>query len=477
MINMSKPFSIDEYREIFLRRLNFIIPPFLAITLLAAAYAWLAPSYYEAKTVIIASPQRIPREFVKTTVPSLITEQLNTIEQEVKSRTRLEQIIREFDLQANAPGANMTELVESLRKNITVQVASRRGRDDTGSYFSIGYVAEDPVPAAMITNRLSELFIEENLKIREQQASGTTDFLKDELRATKRKLERQENIVSKYKKQHMGELPEQKDVNIRMLDQLQQTYQRVSENLRSAQDRQIIVQKQISELEYPVRITQDGNANTVISGSRDAASDTMLKSQYAELKSKYKPDHPDLKRLKKKIEEIEATAELDIKNSPRYKELANQLTTVDLEIRRLRDEEARIKGEMEIYRGRIERTTEREQELAALTREYQNTKTFYDGILNKSHEALQAENLERRQKGEQFRVIDPATPPEVPVRPKRDLIVLMGLGLGVLAGLALGFIREQMDHSFHDPEDVELSLGIRSIANIPHLHVPAKGTP
>lgn len=474
MINMSKPFNIDEYREIALRRLKFIIVPFAAITLLAGAYAWFAPSYYEAKTVIIASPQRIPREFVKTTVPSLITEQLNTIEQEVKSRTRLEQIVKEFGLQAKAPDANLTELVESLRTNITVQVAARRGRDDTGSYFSIGYISKDPVLAAKITNRLSELFIEENLKIREQQASGTTDFLKDELGVTRRKLERQEDVVSKYKRQHMGELPEQKEVNIRMLDQLQQIFQRVGENLRAAQDRQIVVQKQIAELEYPVRITQDANSDTVISGGRDAASDAALKSQYAELKSKYREGHPDLKRMKKKIEEIEATAELDIKNSPRYKELTDQLVAVNLEIRRLRDEEARIRGEMEKYRGRIERTTEREQELAALTREYQNTKTFYDGIVNKSHEALQAENLEKRQKGEQFRVIDPAATPEVPVRPKRDLILLAGIVFGALTGLGLGFLREQMDHSFHDPEDVEISLGIRAIANIPHLSGPSR---
>lgn len=474
MINTSKPFSLDEYWEIALRRINYILPPFIAVSLFAGAYAWFAPSYYEAKTVIIATPQRIPREFVKTTVPSLITEQLNTIEQEVKSRTRLEQMIREFNLQAQSPDSNLTELVQSLMKNITVQVTPRRGRDDSGSYFSIGYVSRDPVLAAKITNRLSELFIEENLRIREQQASGTTDFLKDELNATKRKLERHEERVSAYKRQHMGELPEQKEVNIRMLDQLQQIYQRVGENLRAAQDRQIVLQKQMAELEYPVRITRDANSDTIITGSSDAASDAQLKSQYAELKSRYKEEHPDLKRLKKKIEEIESTADLNVKNSPRYKDLANQLVGLNLEIKRLRDEETRIQHEMENYRGRIERTTEREQEMAALTREYQNTKAFYDSILNKSQEALQAENLEKRQKGEQFRIIDPATVPETPVKPRREIIVLIGIAIGAAAGLGLGFLREQMDHSFHDPEDVEITLGLRSIANIPHLNEPRR---
>lgn len=474
MINTSKPFNLDDYKEFALRRLKYILAPFFIISIIGCAYAYFAPGYYEAKTLIIATPQRIPKEFVRTTVPSLITEQLHSIEQEIKSQTRLEQIIKDFDLHAKHKNGNPTSLVEALRKSISVQVTQRRDRADSGGYISIGFIDRDPVFAANITNRLAELFIEESVKIREHQASGASDFMKDELDANRKKLEHQERIVSAYKMRHMGELPEQKDTNIRMLESLQQIYQRTGENLRSAQDRQLVIQRQISDLEYPARRAADPSSPGSREGTTGDPQLLELKTQYSELKSRYKESHPDIRRMKRKIEELESNMELDIRTSPRYRELNSQLSAVNLEIKRLRDEETRVRAEMDQYKGRIERTTEREQQLASLTREYQNTKTFYDTLLQKSQEASQAENLEKRQKGEQFRVIDPATPPTKPVKPKRELIVLLGFILGGTAGLGMAFVREQMDHSFHDPEDVEITLGLRTIAGIPKLHEPAR---
>ncbi|HQM30228.1 MAG TPA: GNVR domain-containing protein [Syntrophales bacterium] len=481
MINPNKVFNIDDYKEIVLRRLPYIIIPFVVIFVGAVLYAFLAPKTYEAKTLILVTPQRVPTDFVKPTVTSRVTERLASIEQEIKSRTSLEQIIRDNNLYPKQTKAMpMEDVVGMMRNDINVQIQRTPESRDAGGYFTIAYSSSDPRTAATITNRLADLFIEGNLRIREQQAKGTTEFLKDELDSAKAKLEEQEKLLTDFKRKHTGELPEQRDTNLQMLTQLQQIYQRTGENLRSAQDRKLIIQKQLTDLEFPVTSVQAerGQQSTgrLPSSSSNAEHGGIqepqlyeLKNQLADLRTKYTEKHPDIVRIKKRIREMESNQDLDFRNNPRYRELNSQMQAVNVEITRLQAEEAKLKGEIDKYSGRIERTATREQDMSSLTREYHSTKETYESLLKKSQEAEQAENLERRQKGEQFRVIDAAAVPVSPAKPNRERIMLMGLMLGLGSGLGLAFVREQMDRSFHDPEDVEVTFGIKILASIPRI--------
>lgn len=480
MINPNKVFNIDDYKEIVLRRLPYIIIPFVLIVLGAVLYAFLAPKTYEAKTLILVTPQRVPADFVKTTVTSNITERLHSIEQEITSRTGLEQIIRDNNLYPKETRSKpIEEVVALMRKDIQVEVPKGRRGENEG-YFTISYANENPKTAAVVTNRLADLFIEGNLKLREQQAKGTSDFLQDELNTAKVKLEELDKQVSDFKRRHTGELPEQRDTNLQMLTQVQQIYQRTAESLRSAQDRKLIIQKQLTDLEFPVTSAQADRGQQSASGLPSVTSDSRqrsaqehglyeLQNQLADLRTKYTEKHPDIVRIKKKIQEMESNKDLNFRNNPRYREMNRQLEAVDLEIKRLQEEEERLKREIERYSGRIERTSQREQDMASLMREYQISKEAYESLLKKSQDAAQAENLERRQKGEQFRVIDVAAVPEKPAKPKREKILLIGLVLGIGFGLGLAFVREQMDRSFHDPEDVEVTFGIKILANIPRI--------
>lgn len=477
MINPNKAFNIDDYKEIVLRRLPYIIIPSVLVFVGAVLYAFLAPKTYEAKTLILVTPQRVPSEFVKTTVTSKITERLHSIEQEITSRTSLEQVIRDNNLYTKALKSRpMEEVVAMMRKDIKVEIARGQG-GEAGGYFTISYANNDPRTSAVVTNRLADLFIEGNLRVREQQAKGTTEFLKDELDTARAKLEEQERLITDFKRKHTGELPEQRDTNLQMLTQLQQIYQRTGESLRAAQDRKLIIQKQLTDLEFPVtsaqaeRSQQQGRSPSASARSGNIQEPQLyeLKNQLADLRTKYTDKHPDIIRIKKKIQEMESNQDLDFRNNPRYRELNAQIEAVNLEIKRLQEDEARLKGEIDKYRARIERTAQREQDMASLTREYQTTKEAYESLLKKSQEAAQAENLERRQKGEQFRVIDAATIPEKPVKPNRERVLLMGLLLGLGAGLGLAFVREQIDRTFHDPEDVEVTFGIKTIASIPRI--------
>lgn len=474
MINPGRSYNIEDYKEIFLRRKLYFVIPLAVVFLGACFWAAVAPRKYTASTLVLVTPQRVPSEFVRTTVTSGINERLNAISQEIMSRTRLEAVIDELKLFPDqSETMDREELVAKVRSNIKVDLPRGGGRgQETAGYFSINYTSSDPRVAAAVANRLSSLFIEENLKQREQQAVGTSEFLASELAATREKLEKQGQVLAEYKRRHMGSLPEQRDTNIRLMEQLQLLYQRNEESLRAAEDRRLLMRKQMADIENPPAVVVDtGGApqtNRAL-GSYEARMGE-LRRQLADLQSRYTEKHPDIVLTKKRIAELEKNkATTSVTNDPRYRELSNSLAALDMEINRLRDEGERLRNQISLYRGRTEAATLREQEMSTIVQEYSNTKLAYDALIKKSEEAQQAENLERRQKGEQFRVVDPARVPESPVQPKIPQVLLIGLFGGIACGLGGIFAREQLDRSFRDPEDLEATLGFKVLANIPKI--------
>jgi polysaccharide chain length determinant protein (PEP-CTERM system associated) len=494
MINPAKDFTLDEYLEILRRRMWYIIIPFVLVMVGASIYAIIAPREYKASTLVLVSPQSVPEDLVHATVTSRVEERLQSIAQEVMSRTRLETIMTEFRLyEKERKHLSKEEVVELMRKNIKVELPTKK--DERGS-FAISFISNDPNTAMAVANRLSSLFIEENLKIREQQASGTTEFLTNELAAAKVKLDQMETSVTQYKRRFMGGLPEQRDTNLKILDQMQNQNQRISESLRAAEDRKLFIQKQLTDMDMPASIptaagsgkdsqssikpslTQKdaGSAVAADTGGTYETKKDKLKRELEDLRTKYTDNHPDVIAMKKKLADLEKnkdTYDNDIKKDPRYKELKNQLMITSLEIKRLHDESASVSAQINKYMGRIEQTPAREQDMASLLREYESTKVDYETLLKKSQGAQQAENLEKRQKGEQFKIIDPARVPESPFSPDVPKILLISLFAGLAGGMALAFIREQMDRSFHDAADVELSLGIKVLATIPKIEEKA----
>ena len=504
MINPEKSFNIHDYIEIFLRRLWYIVIPFAVIMVGAFIYALASPKEYRASTLILVTPQKVPEAFVRPTVTSKTEDRLQSISQEIMSRTRLEQIISELKLYSEeAKSKSKEEIVELMRKNIQVNLKGKEG------FFSISYIGKDPRIVTTVANKLTSLFIEENLRVREQQAQGTSEFLSVELNATKAKLDEQEKAITNFRRQHFGELPEQREANLKVLEQLQLLYQRIGESLRSAQDRKLVIEKQLADTE--LLLASGSTKKEGITSSPNPFKDPQeaqlekLKDQLEDLQTKYTERHPDIIIAKRRIAELEAkiekeksekkteekivTTELpapkivakkekkdeksELRLNPRYKEMESALIATELEIERLKEEEGKVKGQINIYRARIENTPIREQEMTLIARDYQNTKESYQTLLKKSQEAQQAENLERRQKGEQFRVIDPARIPEKPFRPDIIKILLFGVLLGMGSGFGLAFFREQMDRSFRDAEDLEAALGFKVLTNIPKIEKKA----
>jgi polysaccharide chain length determinant protein (PEP-CTERM system associated) len=512
MPTTEKPFNIHDYLEVGLRRKWYIIIPLILCVLASFGVYKYLPKVYKATTLILVQPQRVPESYVQTTITDSVAGRLSTISQEILSRTRLEKVIQEFNLYSDMRKTlSLEEVVEKMRKVIEVKVQTNSQNERTQNSFSISFEDKDPKTVMIVTNKLASLFIEENLKVRESQAEGTAEFLSKELMEMDERLKEKEHLIRNFKERSMGQLPQQLDANLRILERLEQQLQTTSQNMRAVEDRSILLQNQIEQLKtrgqfsVPQRLHGDTGSGTEDMGRQGIPEDPLisqlnnLKRELASAQSKYKDTHPDVIDLKKKIANLELKVKklferqeaertgtgrngqggmseeslsqftLDPNTARLVAQYTEQYNSVLLEAKRFKEETKNLKEQIGIYQKRIEDTPKREQEIALLTRDYDLLKTNYQSLMEKKIQAQMAENLERKQQGEQFKILDPARIPEKPVKPDRNKILLMGGVIGLVTGLGLVWFRESMDQSFHAVSDLEEYLGIPVIAAIPNL--------
>ncbi|MBW1613165.1 MAG: protein GumC, partial [Deltaproteobacteria bacterium] len=365
-----EPFEIEKYKEIALRRRWWIIIPFLLSILVGIGLSLMLPKSYRAGTLILVQPQKVPASYVQEIVSVDIGDRLRTITQQVTSRTNLEKIIKEFNLY-NEPGRQifMEEKVNKLREKISVDV-SRGGRRGANA-FEIFFTGKYPKQTAEVANALTSYFITENLKLREDQAIGTSEFLTDELETIRNNLLEKEEELKRYRERYMGGLPEQLDSNLRILDRIQGQLITNQENLREAENRKLMIQQQIAEAAEMRR----ARAVPVERQGEIAQSTSLnqLKTQLASLEAKYTQRHPDVIHLKEKIADLESKEKADVKtvqNVPENRDviqaernLRNQLREIQLEIKNLKAEAAQLHSQMKWYQTQVEKTPKREQEL------------------------------------------------------------------------------------------------------------------
>ena len=473
---MQNTLDITKYIDMAIRRKWWIIIPFLLSLLGGLTYALKAPKIYEAETLILVQPQRVPQEYVRSVVSTSVEDRLRTITQQVTSRTNLEKIIKQYNLYNDTRNhLLMDDKVAIFRKMITVNV-SHRGRRNEASAFSISFRGTDPKIVAEVTNTLASNFITENLKLREAQALGTSSFLADELNSVKKKLREKEEELKQYRIKYMGGLPEQLQTNLSILERLQAQLDQYNENLRDAENRKILLQQQIAEAATSARSRVGVGSQAAATQQEDELQ--SLKNQLALLESRYTENHPDVIRLKKTIERLEASKSAETpasssEQTPRApvvqvdQTLKRQLEETNLEIKRLKSEITDLTAQIKLYQKRVEDTPKREQELLSLNRDYNNLRELYNSLLNRKLEAEIAVSLEKKQKGEQFRVLDPAKVPSRPIKPDMRKIALMTLVLGLGLGGGLAYLVEMMDTSFKDPEEVEKELGLPVLLSLP----------
>jgi polysaccharide chain length determinant protein (PEP-CTERM system associated) len=468
-------FDITKSIDIALKWKYWIIIPFLASLLGGLTYYLTSPKVYEAETLILVQPQRVPEEYVRSIVSVSVEDRLRTIDQQVRSRTNLERIIQEFNLFRDRPGTlTIDEMVMSLRERILTNVEGGRSRNPETSTFTISFRDENPETVMKVTNALASSFISENLKIREDQALGTSSFLADELVAVERRLLEKENELKEYRERYMGGLPEQLETNLTILERLQEQLDQSNSNLRDAENRRVAIRTEIAQ-QSAMRIPVSSTGR-----SQETSDIQTLKNELASLEARYTSKHPDVIRLREIIANLEikiaeGTAAGVLDDSMALPTgidpaLRGQLQDTELKIKGLNDEIENTKSQIEWYQKKVEETPKREQELFSLNRDYENESELYNSLLNRKLEAEIAVSMEKKQKGEQFKVIDPAKIPAFPIEPDMQKVMILSLMIGLGLGGGLAYLLEMMDTSYRTPEEVEEELQIPVLVSMPMLY-------
>jgi len=479
------------------RRFWYVVVPFFMISLAAIVYLIVTPRSYKAQTVILIEPQKVPGEYVSSTVTVDLSARLRTITQQIKSRTRLEGIINQYDLYGDIlTDATMTDAVKAFRDNIDVNV---RG----GHYaFEVSFQGKDQVKVRDVTNTLAHLFIESNLKLREAQATGTTKFLDRELERLQGDLRAKEEALRQFKEKYRGVLPENMNQNATMMAHLQKQLDSINATIEQTKDRKVLLDTQLKNLErmeaqfasFEVGAGDTLETTDQAGGTPEAWTSPEVEDLRAELKNlktRYSDRHPDVIKLQARITRLEEEQEApppdddgeelatEVDSSgvgasegvslfeAQKEDMRAQVRLIARELDDLRQEKNKIKGEMETYRQRIEMGPKIEQMLTDLSRGYEGIRNNYNSLLQKKYKAKVSENLERAQQAEQFTVLDPAKLPDKPFKPQTRKILLLAFCLALGAGFGVAFLREYLDASFSSAKELEGTIQIPVLVSIP----------
>lgn len=473
----SKKLNPEQILRIVIRKRWFLLIPFCLSLLAGIAYSILVPRIYTAETLILVEPQRVPDDYIRSVVAGDVESRVSTIQQQILSRTNLSRIIKDFNLFGTSSGNKLylEDKIASLRRRISVEVTRSRRRSNADS-FTISFKDANPETAMKVTNAIATSFIDENLKVREEQAVGTSNFLAGELESIRDRLEVLEEQLKNFRKENMGELPEQLESNLRILDRLQEQLSERQLNLREEKNNLQAIEAEIFSL------TSEGTGSITALKTELVNEITKYRESLEALKAKYTQEHPDVLRLKQLIadKEREYTAlressgyEVTTPVNPTIASSLNELRlrkkTVKQSVLALTNEIEDLQKQMADYEARVENTPKREQELLSLKRDYENMQALYNSLLNRRLEAELAANMERKQKGEQFRIVDPASLPQKPSDPnmKKMFVLFVVAGLGIGGGLIC--LQQMADKSLSSLEEIESISQLKVVATIPPI--------
>lgn len=490
-----KKYKPEDYLWIAWRRKWLILVPFVVVASAAFVVGRSLPDKYRSEVGLLVVPQTVPETLVRSTVASTsdrdnprLDERIQTIKEQVLSRTRLEQVIAELNLYPKErQRLPMEDVVARMRANIDVQVVK-------GDTFKVAFFSDNAQTATTVASRLAFLFINENFQDRQGTATATKDFLKKEVEDAERQLNEQDQKVAAYQRAHAGELPSERPSNLQVLQNLQFRVQTIVDSINHDRDQRVGLERQLADLAIeaqtapppaPAPVSSDPTA--VGTGSTSAQLDTLRKNLQM-LLLRYKPDHPDVQTLQKRIKSLEAKLQEEELEKPlsqivpdrpatpeeaarsnQAKELQNQLVNLDLDLKTKQAEQKRLEALIATYETRLSNTPRCEAELTALTRPAETLRAYYNGLLAKQKDSNMAANMEQRGNGERFQIIDPARLPERPFSPNRPYINLGGALAGLAVGIALIGLLEYRDMSFRSEADVVMCLSLPVLALVPFM--------
>lgn len=482
--------------DVFKRYLNLVfgkhrlIATFVLLAVTVGFFVYLSqPELYQSTASIMYQQQRVNLSRSDSNDGRRLEEMVKTVSQQVLSRNNLENMIKEFDLY---PGMRQEVPIEDVIERMREKDINVSMEKDKGDLFSVSYRGKDPRTVMRVTNSLASKFIEINLQLREERASETAEYIQDELEMAKEKLNKQESRMRDYKQKHYNEMPQQRNANMNRLNALQEQYQAVQSNINELENTRFLVGEQLEvreELRRRSGGSEEVEADSGESGDELAAARNRLQN----LLTRYKENHPQVKRLQKRIEQLEAQQQdsslsADAGSSAgnpsgggasgtvdkRTMELAAQLKEIDASLRDKRKEAEELREKINKYEEWIEAAPAREAEWSALTRDYEELKEYHDELLAQSLAANATKSLESRQKGSQFKTVDSAYLPRTPVKGTYFKILLISLAAGLAAGCGAVLGIDLLDTSFKRAREVEEEIGIAVTCALPLIITEAE---
>src|SRR5579872_2783071 len=488
-------FDLEHYLGIVRRRHMQFLIPLLAGWLVVWGASWVLPARYRSSMAILVEQPTMPRDYVTPNVNDDLQNRMQSLTQQILSRSRLQHIIDQLNLYPDLHGRLAADdRVEQMRKDIEIDMV----RDGMGriNAFNVSYQTHDPHTAQQVTSELTNLFINENLEARQQQSEDTTKFLGDQLEDARKTLADQEEKIREFKGQHVGEMPGQLQSNLQILSGLQAQLQSEQDALNAAKQQHVYLQSladQYRALQGAMKAT-DGTGSVGLPAI-DAELE-KLRAQLADLSSRYTDRHPDVRKLKEQIAKTEKMrmqilADIKARNAAKQKDgsaaqasddqisasgtpspmaqIQSQLQSNELEISNREHALTDLKNKIADYQARLNQEPMREQQLADLTRGYDQSKANYDELLKKKNESAMATSMELLQQGERFRIIDPPSLPLKPDFPNRMKFCLIGLGVGLALGVAVAGSFEMMDDRIYDEKEFQKLLPVPVISEIPAI--------
>ncbi len=412
------------------------------------------------------------------------------------------------------------QMTEQARSQIRRQSAAQQPGQAVTIAFSISYQGMRPDMVQKVAGTLASSYLEQNLKLREAQAKTTTEFLESELKVLQERLRVLGEKVTKFKEQHEGVTPDLYQFNLSQADRLDSEVKQLDNFIRAAEDRKTYLEGQLATVKPDTPIMSSTGERVMDPQSRLRALEvaladlqskfspdhpdilktrreiaelekmagqkgggaslkrqklTQLQAELAQKQGKYSDEHPDVKKLKNEIARLEEQPEKSAAKTvtepenPAYITLTTQVAAATNEIASLQRQRAAVKEKAQMYQRRLEETPQLEQEYLALQRDYNNAQTKYQETLNKILESRISEGMEEHQKGEKFTIIDPASMPEKPVKPKRLLIILAGLIISLGSGFGTVALAEQLDHSVKTADELSLLTGLPVLGAISRI--------
>ena len=483
-----------EFVDILRRRKWVILFSVLLIHIGSVVYCVLAPDLYRSTMKLLVIPPSVSEGMVRSTVSIEYKDRLKMLQQDILSRSRLLGVIDELGLfKEESRKMSSDAMVNKVRERIDMEIEGKNS-------FILFFQHENPEVAMRVASRLGSFFVEENIRSREATAQETSKFLADEVQETRRKLEAQEEKLKQYKLQFGGELPQQEQANLNRLQRLQDQIKNNSDAVARLADRKVFLEAQISNIERNA-LRYDNQDPWETAGSGDPSSPNFLLSELAmrkkkldELSRKYTPLYPAVAQARWEVEQLEgkiaAMRQAARKEAARgaagssssssttdllptsvdageVRRLHGQVAAIDLEIVALKRESANTAHTIDQIQRKVERLPQREQEMIALSRDYDNIKRSYEELLRKKLDSQVSQKLEEKQKGEQFQILEPANLPTRPYKPNRPMVLGFALLASLVVGVGGAFGFEMQDPTLRGSREFKIFFDMPILACLP----------